>query len=94
MKTHNFDYAYIGLTSARIGSQLKTDFKLELTCSFRMDPSDGYTFVSLHQVSDLTCIKSFFLANFDSPQSFMDAVFAYCLENDLFKQPLDIKLVD
>jgi hypothetical protein len=95
MITHNtFDYAQLGLTVARIGSQLKKGIKLNLSCSFAQNDDDGYCFVSLHDAGDSTCIASFYRSEFENIRSFMDAVFGYCIENDLFKQPLDIKLVD
>lgn len=94
MKTHNFDYAYIGLTCARIGSQLKEEYKLNLSCSFGQSDNDNYCFISIHRASDSSCVKTFYRSDWKIPQELMDNLFEYCMENDLFKQPLDIKLVD
>ena len=93
MKTHNFDFAYIGLTCARLGSQLKENYNLNLSATFDQN-GNRWSTVSILQAPALVVVRNFLLAEFDSPQSFLDSVFAYCLENDLFKQPLDIKLVD
>ena len=91
MKTHNFDYAYLGLTCARIGSQLKPEYRLSLSCSFAQG---GYCFVSLTRSENNEHIMNFWRGDYDSFRGLMDGVFEYCMEHDLFKQPLDIKLVD
>jgi hypothetical protein len=96
MKTHNFDYAYIGLTCARIGSQLKESYVLNLAASFNQEGNVYCTVNILNELPELRfeVVHSFSLSKFDTPQSFLDGVFEYCIEHDLFKQPLDIKLVD
>lgn len=99
MITHNtFDYAQLGLTIARLASQLKPGFCMDCTISFGGFHGDYYKvgiFKNAETEEGLSsCIKSFWSCEFASVRDLLDSVLAFCIENDLFKQPLDIKLVD
>lgn len=99
MITHNtFDYAQLGLTVARLASQLKPGFCMDGIISFGGNSGDYYK-VGIFKNAETeegssSCIKSFWSCEFASVRDLLDCVLAFCIENDLFKQPLDIKLVD
>ena len=99
MITHNtFDYAQLGLTIARLASQLKPGFCMDCTISFGGFHGDYYK-VGIFKNAETeeqmpSAIKSFWSCEFASVRDLLDSVLAFCIENDLFKQPLDIKLVD
>lgn len=98
MTTHNtFDYAQLGLTIARFASQLKPGISIDCNISFG-GSAGNYYIVGLFKSGDApgmwNVIKSFYHSEYKSVRELLDAVFAFCIENDLFKQPLDIKLVD
>lgn len=98
MITHNtFDYAQLGLTVARFASQLKPGITIDCNISFG-GPNGSYTIIGLFRAGEVqgtwSTIKSFYGSHYDTIREFLDAVFAFCIENDLFKQPLDIKMVD
>ena len=99
MITHNtFDYAQLGLTVARFASQMKTGVSIDCNMSFG-GPNGNYYIIGLFKnpatIGELPgSIKSFYGSRYNSIREFLDAVFAFCIENDLFKQPLDIKMVD
>ena len=94
MTSHNFDYAYIGLTCARIGSQLKEGYVLNIAASFCQRGNEYCSIHIMDEKNGFAVIRGFQSAEYETPQNFLDGVFSYCMENDLFKQPLDIKLVD
>ena len=98
MITHNtFDYAQLGLTVARFASQLKPGISIDCNISFG-GPNGAYFFIGLFRAGETqgewNVIKSFYDHESKSVRDALDTVFAFCIENDLFKQPLDIKLVD
>lgn len=98
MKHNTFDYAQLGLTVARFASQLKPGIIMD--CSFSFGSSSGnYIIIGIfhspeteHDLPDV--IKSFHGSAYSSIRELLEDTFAFCIENDLFKQPLDIKLVD
>lgn len=91
MIIHNTDFAFIGLTVARIASQLREGINVNATTSFG---SKLGTYVIFSIFDEDKCLTSFHLSGYNSPRDMMDAAFAYCLENQLFKIPMDITLVD
>lgn len=99
MITRNtFDYAQLGLTVARFASQLKPGITIDCNMSFGSHLGT-YCIIGLFKSSDEeaalpTVIKSFYGSECETMRELLDKVFAFCIENDLFKQPLDIKLVD
>lgn len=93
MKTHNTDFGFIALTIARIGRQLKTEYKLTFNMSVN-DISHENFVAGIFKNESLKCIETFFDYEYDNPRDFCDAVFAYCIEHDLFKVPMNIELVD
>lgn len=98
MSTYNtFDYAQLGLTVARFASQLKPGISIDCNMSFG-GPNGNYYIVGLFKMGEAPgewkVIKSFYDSEYKSVRELLDVVFAFCIENDLFKQPLDIKLVD
>ena len=98
MNTHNtFDYAQLGLTVARFASQMKPGISIDCNMSFGSSHGDYYI-VGLFRAGEApgewNVIKSFYGSEYKSVRELLDIVFAFCIENDLFKQPLDIKLVD
>ena len=98
MITRNtFDYAQLGLTVARFASQLKQGISIDCNISFG-GPNGAYFMVGLftqgESQSQWDVIKTFYDSDDKSVRETLDEVFAFCIENDLFKQPLDIKLVD
>lgn len=98
MSTYNtFDYAQLGLTVARFASQLKPGISIDCNMSFG-SPNGNYFIVGLFKMGETSgewnVIKSFYDSEHKSVRELLDVVFAFCIENDLFKQPLDIKLVD
>ena len=98
MKTHStFDYAQLGLTVARFSHQLKPGIIIDCSISFG-GPNGPYFIIGLFRVGEVqgkwSVIKSFYDSDDKSIREILDDVFAFCIENDLFKQPLDIKLVD
>ena len=98
MSTYNtFDYAQLGLTVARFASQMKPGISIDCNMSFG-SPNGAYFIVGLFRAGEApgewNVIKSFYDSEYKSVRELLDIVFAFCIENDLFKQPLDIKLVD
>lgn len=93
MKVHNTDFGFIGLTIARIGRQLKPEYKVTFHMSINDSPRESFT-VGIFENAPLKCLETFFDHSYDSPRAFCDAVFAYCIEHDLFKVPMNIELVD
>lgn len=98
MSTYNtFDYAQLGLTVARFASQLKPGISIDCNISFG-GFNGAYFIVGLFRAGEApgewNVIKSFYDSEYKSVRELLDIVFAFCIENDLFKQPLDIKLVD
>lgn len=97
IKHNTFDYAQLGLTVARFASQLKSGITIDCNISFG-GPNGNYYIVGLFRRGEApgwwSVIKSFYGSEYKSVRETLDAVFAFCIENDLFKQPLDIKLVD
>ena len=98
MITRNtFDYAQLGLTVARFASQLKPGITIDCNISFG-GPNGAYFIIGLFRAGEApgqwNVIKSFYDSDDKSIREILDEVFAFCIENDLFKQPLDIKLVD
>ena len=98
MKYNTFDFAQLGLTVARFASQLKPGISLDCNLTFG-GINGNYFMVSLFQnaenLGDVPkAIRVFYDSNYKSIRELLDVVFAFCIENDLFKQPLDIKLVD
>ena len=98
MITRNtFDYAQLGLTVARFASQLKPGITIDCNISFG-GPNGSYFIIGLLRADVVqgkwNVIKSFYDSDDKSIRETLDEVFAFCIENDLFKQPLDIKLVD
>lgn len=97
IKHNTFDYAQLGLTIARFASQLKSDIFID--CNMSFGGSNGsYFFISLFTAGESegqwNVIKSFYDSDDKPVRETLDDVFAFCIENDLFKEPLDIKLVD
>lgn len=97
MITRNtFDYAQLGLTVARFASQLKPGISIDCNMSFG-GPNGSYFMIGLFthgEQGQWNVIKTFYDNDDKSVRETLDEVFAFCIENDLFKQPLDIKLVD
>ena len=97
IKHNTFDYAQLGLTVARFASQLKPGITIDCNISFG-GPNGAYFIVGLFRAGETQAewnvIRSFYDNEGKSIRETLDAVFAFCIENDLFKQPLDIKLVD
>lgn len=93
MKTHSTDFGFIALTIARIGRQLKTEYKVAFDMSINDKFGESFS-VAIFEKEPLKCINSFFDHEYDNPRDFCDAVFAYCIEHDLFKVPMNIELVD
>ena len=99
MITRNtFDYAQLGLTVARFASQLKPGIAIDCNMSFGSNVGT-YCIIGLFKNPEQegalpTVIKSFYGSECETMRELLDKVFAFCIENDLFKQPLDIKLVD
>ena len=91
MNTHNTDFAFIGLTTARIASQVRDGININMTTSFGTTLG---TYVIFSIFDGDKPLESFYLSLCKSPRDMMDKVFAYCLENNLFKIPMDIALVD
>lgn len=99
MNYNTFDFAQLGLTVARFASQLKPGISIDCNTSFGShlgtyciiglfrSPAEGEGALPV-------VIKSFYGREYENVREFLDKVFAFCIENDLFKQPLDIKLVD
>ena len=93
MKMHNTDFGFIALTIARIGRQLKAEYKVTFDMSINDKFSERFC-VAIFKKEPLKCIGSFFDHEYDNPRDFCDAVFAFCIEYDLFKIPMNIELVD
>lgn len=93
MKAHNTDFGFIALTIARIGRQLKPEYKVTFNMSINDTPSESII-VGIFESEPLKCIKTFFDHEYETPRDFCDAVFAYCVEHDLFQVPMNIELVD
>lgn len=93
MKTHSTDFGFIALTIARIGRQLKVEYKVTFNMSVNDMPRESFI-VGIFENEPLKCMKTFFDHEYDNPRDFCDAVFAYCIEHDLFKVPMNIELVD
>lgn len=98
MITRNtFDYAQLGLTVARLASQLKPGISIDCNISFG-GLTGAYFMVGLFTQGEpqgkWNVIKTFYDNDDKSVRETLDDVFAFCMEHDLFKQPLDIKLVD
>lgn len=98
MNYNTFDFAQLGLTVARFAIQLKPGITIDCSMSFGSD-NGTYCIIGLfknpeHEGAFPTVIKSFYGSECETMRELLDKVFAFCIENDLFKQPLDIKLVD
>ena len=98
MNYNTFDFAQLGLTVARFASQLKQGISIDCSMSFGTDLGT-YCIIGLFKNAEEegafpTVIKSFYGREYENVRELLDIVFAFCIENDLFKQPLDIKLVD
>lgn len=93
MKAHNTDFGFIALTIARIGRQLKPEYKLTFSMSINDTPSDSFI-ASIFGNNPVKHLESFYNHEYDTPRDFCDAVFAYCVEHDLFQVPMNIELVD
>lgn len=99
MITYNtFDFAQLGLTVARFATQLKMGIIIDCNISFGSNLGT-YCIIGLFKNSGEEgslpdVIKSFHGSECETMRELLDKVFAFCIENDLFKQPLDIKLVD
>lgn len=91
MNIHNMDFAYIGLTVARIASQLKKGISINQTVSFGTDLGT-YVIISLFEGDKP--LHSFHLSEHRDARDLMDAAFAFCMDNNVFKVPMDITLVD
>lgn len=91
MNIHNTDFAFIGLTVARIASQLREKINLNATFSFGTELGT-YAFISLFDGDE--CMESFHLSRYECPRKLMDEIFAFCVEKDLFKVPMDIAIID
>ena len=91
MNVHNSDFALIGLTTARIASQLREGINLSVTSSFGTELGT-YCIISIFNKEE--CLISFHLTECEGARDMLDKVFAYCLEKNLFKIPMDITLVD
>lgn len=91
MNIHNTDFAFIGLTAARIASQVRDGININMATSFGT-PLGTYVIFSIFDGDK--SLESFYLTLCKSPRDMMDKVFAYCMENNLFKIPMDIALVD
>ena len=91
MNIRNTDFAFIGLTVARIASQLREKINIHATFSFGTELST-YVIISLFDGDE--CMESFHLSTTNCPRKMMDDIFAFCMEKDLFKVPMDIALVD
>lgn len=90
---HNTDYAFIALTTARIASQLKSEYSIN--CSFSLCENKevvNYVIIGIHDTTSI-CLRTFHLYR-QTPRDLMDEVFEYCLTKDLFKIPMNIQLVD
>lgn len=98
MNYNTFDFAQLGLTVARFGSQMKPGITIDCNMSFGSHLGT-YCIIGLFKNGEEegafpTVIKSFYGSECENMRELLDKVFAFCIENDLFKQPLDIKLVD
>lgn len=98
MNYNTFDFAQLGLTVARFASQLKPGISIDCNLSFGSNIGT-YCIIGLFKNAEVeggfpAVIKSFYGKEYETVREFLDKVFAFCIENDLFKQPLDIKLVD
>ena len=98
MNYNTFDFAQLGLTVARFASQLKSGITIDCNMSFGSNVGT-YCIIGLFKNSEEegalpAVIKSFYGSECETMRELLDKVFAFCIENDLFKQPLDIKLVD
>lgn len=90
---HNTDYGFIGLATARIASQLKSEYSINCSISWcESKEVANYIIIGIHDRTN-ACLNSFHLYN-QSPRDLMDEVFEYCLTKDLFKIPMNIQLVD
>lgn len=93
MKTYSTDFGFMALTIARIGRQLKAEYKVTFNMSVNDMPRESFI-VGIFENEPLKCMKTFFDHEYDNPRDFCDAVFTYCIEHDLFKVPMNIELVD
>ena len=91
MNIHNTDFAFIGLTVARIASQLREKINISSTFSFG---SELGTYVIISLFDGDNCLEGFHLSTYECPRRLMDDIFAFCVEKDLFKVPMDIALID
>lgn len=91
MNIHNMDFAYIGLTVARIASQLKKGISINQTVSFGTELGT-YVIISLFENDNV--LHSFHLSEHGDVRDLMDAIFAFCMDNNVFKVPMDITVVD
>ncbi len=91
MNIHNMDFAYIGLTVARIASQLKKGISINQTVSFGTELG---TFVIVSLFENDNVLHSFHLSEHRDVRDLMDAIFAFCMDNNVFKVPMDITVVD
>lgn len=93
MKVHNTDFGFIALTIARIGRQLKPEYKVTFDMSINDILQERFV-AAIFKNEPLKCLESFFDHEYDNPRDFCDAIFAYCVDHDLFKVPMNIELVD
>ena len=93
METHNTDFGFIALTIARIGRQLKSEYKVTFDMSINDKFGESFC-VAIFKKEPLKCISSFYNHEYNNPRDFCNAVFTYCVEHDLFKVPMNIELID
>lgn len=98
MNITTFEYAQLGLTVARFASQLKEGVIIDCNVSFNNKNGD-YTIIGLYRApanegNFPSVISSFYSSGFNNLRELLDAVFNCCVDMDLFKVPLDIKIID
>lgn len=91
MNIHNMDFAYIGLTVARIASQLKKGVSIYQTVSIGTEVGT-YVIVTLFEGEKV--LQTFHLSQQKDARDLMDTIFAFCMDNDIFKVPMDITVID
>lgn len=93
MKIHSTDFGFIALTIARIGRQLKAEYKVAFNMSIN-SVAGGNFIVDIFENNPLKYLESFYSSEYNTPRDFCNAVFTYCIEHSLFKDPMNIELVD
>lgn len=90
---NNTDYGFLGLTLARIAEQIKDRYALY--ANFRFNHGNNELVITLHdKLTDADIYKRTLMNISYDPRELCDEVFEHCINNDLFKIPMDIKLVD